>query len=180
MTENSQNWQDHPYLVDWVDSVNTWAKHYEIYEFISSDDQGYDQSGRFARNRDESLVQGHPGGSLVWSVVDDSSEINVLSRFSIGAGSSWATLGWYVGRIPHNDEISGFDFLKKVCSTCEGNNGYFDSELGEDVECLPCLDNPAYIELAHKASSDSEQLSNQKSMRASEPQGILCFTASPR
>ena len=180
MTENSEDWQDYPYLVEWVESVNQWAKQYEIHEFISSDDQGYDQSGRFAKNREEALEQGDSRGSLVWTVLDSSSEISVLSKFSIGAGSSWATLGWYLGRIPHNDDKAGFDFLKKVCSNCEGNNGYFDSELGEDVECLPCVDNPVYIELVHSTSTENDQLSNQQSAKASGPGGILHFTASPR
>lgn len=179
MTKSSENWQDYPYLVEWVDSVNNWAKQYEIYEFIRSDDQGYDQSGRFAKNLDESLVQGDPKGSLVWTVLDSSSEINVLSKFWIGAGSSWATLGWYIGRIPHNDAKAGIDFLKKVCSTCEGNNGYFDSELGDDVECLPCVDSPVYVDLVHSASSSSDRDGDQQSAKASGPEGILHFTASP-
>jgi hypothetical protein len=179
MTENSQNWQDYPYLVDWVDSVNQWAKQYEIFEFIRSDDQGYDQSGRFAKNRDESLVQGDPQGSLVWTVLDSSSEINVLSKFSIGAGSSWATLGWYLGRIPHNNQMAGFDFLKKVCSNCQGNGGYFDPEVGDDVECLPCLDSPVYVDLVHSVSNEGGRVGDQQSAKASGSDGILHFTASP-
>jgi hypothetical protein len=179
MTENSENWKDHPYLVDWVDSVNQWAKKYEIYEYIRSDDQGYDQSGRFAKNLDESLVQGDPHGSLVWTVLDSSSEISVLSKFSIGAGSSWATLGWYLGRIPHNDEKVVFDFLKKVCSKCQGNGGYFDPEVGDDVECLPCVDSPVYVDLVHSASSEGDRVGDQQSAKASGSDGILHFTASP-
>ena len=179
MAENSENWQEHPYLVKWVDSVNKWAKDYEIYEFISSDEQGYDQSGRFAKNRDEALEKGDSKDSLVWTLVDSSSEINVLSKFSIGAGSSWATLGWFLGRIPHSQEKIGFDFLKKICSKCEGAGGYFDSELADDVECLPCVDNPIYIDLVHKASGASGD-SDQKSVKASGSEGILSFTASLR
>jgi hypothetical protein len=177
MAENSENWQEYPYLVKWVDSVNKWARDYEIYEFIKSDDQGYDQSGRFAKNRDESLVQGNPLGSVVWTVLDTSSEINVRSEFSIGAGSSWATLGWYLGRVSHGDEKTGFDFLKKICSKCEGAGGYFDSTVADDVECLPCVDNPIYIDLIHK-DSDASGDGDQKSVKDSDPEGILSFTAS--
>lgn len=125
MTKNSGNWQDYPYLVEWVDSVNQWAKKYEIYEFIRSDDQGY------------------------------------------------------LGRIPHNDEKAVFDFLKKVCSNCQGTGGYFDPEVGDDVECLPCLDSPVYVDLVHSVSNEGNRVGDQQSAKASGSDGILYFTASP-
>jgi hypothetical protein len=40
MTENPKDWQNYPYLVEWVDSVNKWAKDFEICEFMPADDQG--------------------------------------------------------------------------------------------------------------------------------------------
>jgi hypothetical protein len=109
--------------------------------------------------------------------VDSSSEINVLARFSIGAGPAWATLGWYLARIPYSDDTTGFDFLKKICSKCEGVGGYFDSVLDDDVECLPCLENAVYIDLVHK-DSDASGDGDQRSVKAKGPEGILSFTAS--
>jgi hypothetical protein len=162
MSVNSENWQDYPYLVEWVESANKWAKQCEIYEFMPADDQGLDPSGQFSQ------ADGYPGlpkfttqstggyggdGSLVWTFYDGS-ERSILSEFFIGAGSSWATIGWYLGRIPHTDKVEGFEQQKKVCSICEDQGGYFVSDSEDEVECLACLESPVWINLEHSVGPD--------------------------
>jgi hypothetical protein len=46
VSENSERWQDYPYLVEWVAELKTWAAKYEIYEFIPSDENQEDPTGR--------------------------------------------------------------------------------------------------------------------------------------
>ena len=46
MSQNSEHWQDYPYLVEWVAELNAWAVKYQIYEFIPSDENQEDPSGR--------------------------------------------------------------------------------------------------------------------------------------
>ena len=46
MSENSERWQDYPYLVEWVAELNAWAAKYQIYEFIPSDENQEDPTGR--------------------------------------------------------------------------------------------------------------------------------------
>jgi hypothetical protein len=179
MSVNSENWQDYPYLVEWVDSVNKWAQEYEIYEFVKADDQGYDLTGQLGKNLEESPRHDDPLLSFVWTVGDNPSEIYVTSEFGIGAGSTWRTLGWYLGRVPHNNKRAGFDFLKKVCSTCQGTGGFLDLETNEEVECLPCVDSAVQVDLVHKASDKPDLGYNQQSISVASPGDILIFSASP-
>ena len=179
MTNSSENWQDYPYLVQWVDSVNNWAREYQIYEFVSADDQGYDPSGQLGKNLEESLRHGDPLRSFIWTIEDNPSDISVTSEFFIGMGSTWRILGWYFGRVSHNNKRAGFDFMKKVCSTCQGAGGFFDPDRNEEVECLPCVDSPVYVDLVHSASSGGDQTGDQQSAKATGPEGILRFTAAP-
>jgi hypothetical protein len=179
MTKSSENWQDHPYLVEWVDSVNKWAQEYEIYEFVRADDQGYDLSGQLGKNLEESIRHDDPLLSYIWTVEDNPSDICVTSEFFIGGGSTWRILGWYFGRVPHNNKRAGFDFLKKVCSTCQGAGRFFDPNINEEVDCLPCVDSPVQVDLVHSASSSSVREGDQQSAKASGPEGILHFSASP-
>lgn len=168
MTKSSENWQDYPYLVEWVESANNWARECEIYEFMPADEEGLDPSGQFSRD------DGYPGlpkfttqstggyggeGSLIWTF-GDGSERSILSKFYIGAASSWATFGWYLGRIPHTDKVEGFEQQIKVCSNCEYQGSYFDGDT--EVECLACLESPIWINLEHSVG----------------PDGIMTFTGS--
>ena len=57
--------------------------------------------------------------------------------------------------------------------------GFFDPDRYEEVECLPCVDSPVQVELVHSASSSSVRHGDQQSAKASGPEGILHFSASP-
>ena len=172
MSVNSENWQDYPYLVEWVESANKWANEYQIYEFMPADDQGLDPSGQLSQPDGYPALPkfttqssgGYGGeGSLIWTLYDSSSERTILSEFSMGAGSSWATLGWYLGRRPHTEKREGVDYQNIVCNTCEGQGSYFVPGSDDELECSVCEESPVYVELEHNLSES----------------GILYFTISP-
>jgi hypothetical protein len=132
MNKNSERWQDYPYLVEWVAQMNEWAAKYQIYEFLEADDSGEDPSGRIRRFRDPEFKHSIDG-SFVWTVVDEGSEKYIYS------GDFWhsSVVGWYVGKVSHNNEKIGLDAGKLACSKCQGESFYEDSE-GEEVDCDQC------------------------------------------
>lgn len=75
---------------------------------------------------------------------DSSSEVCITSEFSTGNGSSAGALGWFLGKVPHNDKQIVHDFMNRVCSVCEGEGFYLNDD-GEEEECEACLDNAEYI-----------------------------------
>ena len=186
MTDNPEDWQNYPYLVEWVESANKWARDYEIYEFMPADDQGLDPSGRFSKE------DGYPGlpefttqstggygseGSKVWTLHDGTDRL-VLPDFLMGASSSRCTIGWYLGRIPHGEKAEVLEYMNEVCITCEGQGSYIVAGSDEEVDCLVCEDGPIYVELEH-TSSKTNQVSGQERNKAIGPNGILYFKNGP-
>lgn len=180
MTQSPEDWQNYPYLVEWVESANKWAREYEIYEFMPADDQGLDPSGQFSEARFYPMLPKFTTqqtgrwfddeGSLVWTLVD-SDERYVQSDFHIGGDY---TIGWFLGRIPHYGKTFPVQYLNEVCITCEGQGSYFAPGSDEEVDCLDCEDGPAYVELEH-TSSNANQVSGQERNKAIGPEGILYF-----
>lgn len=39
-------WKEHEYLVEWVNSIEDWAREFEIYAFVQADDSGEDPTGQ--------------------------------------------------------------------------------------------------------------------------------------
>ena len=129
MTDYPENWQNYPYLVEWVESANKWAREYEIYEFMPADDQGLDPSGQFSptdyypmlpKFTTQQTGRFDNEGSLVWTLVD-SDERYVQSDFRIGGDD---TIGWFLGRIPHYGRTFPVRYLNEVCITCEGQGSF--------------------------------------------------------
>ena len=132
MTENSDNWQDYPYLIDWVAQMNAWAEKYQIYELIPADNSGEDPSGRIRRFRDPEF-KNTIDGSFVWTVVDEGGQKYLYS------GDVWhsGVVGWYVGKVSHSNETLGFDAGKLACSKCQGQS-FFEEDEGDEVDCDQC------------------------------------------
>ena len=179
MTGNPEDWQNYPYLVEWVESANRWAREYEIYEFMPADDQGLDPSGQFSPTDYYPMVpkfttqqtgRFDDEGSLVWTLVD-SDERYVQSDFHIGGDD---TIGWFLGRIPHYGKTFPVRYLNEVCITCEGQGSYFVPGSDEEVGCLVCEEDRVLVELEHTSSS-THQVSGQERNKAIGPKGILYF-----
>lgn len=185
MTQSPEDWQNYPYLVEWVDSVNKWAEDYEIYEFMPADNQGLDPSGQFSeadyypmlpKFTTESTGGFGGEGSKVWTLHDAADRL-ILPDFLIGAASSWCTIGWYLGRIPHGEKGEVLNYMNEVCPTCEGQGSYFVPGSDDEVECY-CAGDPVFVELEH-TSSKTNQVSGQERNKAIGPEGILHFEIGP-
>lgn len=139
MDEQSENWEDYPYAVEWVERMNQWALEYQVGEFIPADDDGQDPSGRvpnFLAAADEN--HGKLERSHLWTLEDtgDSEGRRITSEFSSG---DWRVRGWYLAGVPYvGDEISLPAGLL-LCSQCRGERVFEDSE-GEEVDCDLCWD----------------------------------------
>ena len=97
MSENSERWQDYPYLVKWVAELNAWAAKYQIYEYIPSDKNQEDPTGRIP-----SVVSPEKPGSIskefIWTLKSvNGGEVYIESEFlDWFEGDAWIR-GWYVG-----------------------------------------------------------------------------------
>ncbi len=142
MSEQNEVWRQHHYLVEWVDEMNSGARKYQIYEFVKADESGEDPTGRIPSS---SLPADYPFETeAVWTVFDSSSEIVVTTEFSTGMGSSAGVIGWFLGRVPHNDERIILDYMRLACEVCEGQIYYADDQ-GDELECERCLDQPMSV-----------------------------------
>ena len=148
MNHNSENWQDYPYLVEWVEQMKKWVAHYQIHEFIPADDAGLDPSGRVPNNQ---LTKAENEGTLetrfIWTLEDNggSDGRHITSEFASGL---WLVRGWYLGRVPHDNERVLYAAGKLACKKCQGQGWLEDSE-GDEVDCDLCEggETSAYIEL---------------------------------
>lgn len=130
---NSENWQNYPYVVEWVEAMKHWAVEYEIYEFIPAVD-GYDPSGRIPSDPYEPETGTIPIGQI-WTEID--SDEAITSEFMVGDWGSGGVVGWYVGRVSHEGKpfslVSGY----RICLVCKGTKT-FEDESGEELECDDC------------------------------------------
>lgn len=139
LDENSENWQDYPHLVEWVDQMKKWAADYQIYEFIGADEDGQDPSGRipveFSYQRDENA--GRLERHFIWTLEDNGASDGRIITSEFSSGMSRYNFGWYVGRVPHENGRLIFDAGKLACNKCEGQGFLEDSE-GDEVDCELC------------------------------------------
>jgi hypothetical protein len=137
LVSNSENWQDYPYLVEWVARMNEWVGEYQIYEFIPADETGQDPSGRVPN----SLVTSHENQGkieerFIWTLEDNGNPDGrlITTEFSTGI---WRVRGWYLGRIPHEGLEFSYEAGKLACNQCEGQ-GFFENAEGDEVDCELC------------------------------------------
>lgn len=131
-TVTAENWQNYPYIVEWVESMKKWAAEYEIFEFIPSVD-GFDPSGRIPLDLFEPDTGSIPI-DRIWTEIDDG---QLTSEFMVGDWGSGGVVGWYVGRVSHEGKPVGLVSGYRLCLVCEGNY-YFEDESGEEVYCDDC------------------------------------------
>ncbi len=145
MEENSDNWRDYPYVVEWVEQMKQWARDYQIYEFIPADDNGLDRSGRIPNSHvTPAENEGKLEERFIWTLEDNGGSDGrwITSEFSSGFGLN---RGWYVGRVPHENERQRYAGGKLACKKCEGQGFFEDSEaktleaaLASAVDCDLC------------------------------------------
>ena len=134
MSENSERWQDYPYLVEWVAELNAWAAKYQIYEFIPSDENQEDPTGRIP-----SVVNPEKLGTIskefIWTLKNvNGGEVFIESEFlEWFEGDAWIR-GWYVGRVSHENEGISIEAGKDACFQCQGTSEFENPE-GEMEYC---------------------------------------------
>ena len=132
MTDNSDNWEDYPYLIDWVAQMNAWAEKYQIYQFVSAEHSPEDSSRRnvgFKSPDPKNPVD----ESFIWTVVDEVSEKYIRS----GDFQHSSAVGWYLGKVSHKNETIFLDAGKLACSKCQGQS-FFEEDEGDQVDCDQC------------------------------------------
>jgi hypothetical protein len=138
MDQNSGNWQDYPYLVEWVDQMKKWAAEYQIHEFIPADEAGLDPSGRVPNNQlTKAENEGRLDTRVIWTLEDNGASDGRIITSEFSSGMSRYNFGWYVGRVAHENGRLIFDAGKLACNECEGQGFLEDSE-GDEVDCELC------------------------------------------
>ena len=134
MSKNSERWQDYPYLVEWVAELNAWAAKYQIYEFIPSDENQEDPSGRIPSVVDPEKL-GTVSKKYIWTLKTvNGGEVFIESEFlEWFEGDAWIR-GWYVGRVSHENEGISIEAGKDACSRCQGTLEFENPE-GELESC---------------------------------------------
>jgi hypothetical protein len=134
VSENSERWQDYPYLVEWVAELKTWAAKYEIYEFIPSDENQEDPTGRIP-----SVVNAEELGTIskefIWTLKSvNGGEVYIESEFLEWFEDDAWIRGWYVGRVSHEDKDISIEAGKDLCWLCQGTSEFENPE-GEMEYC---------------------------------------------
>jgi len=131
MSENSERWQDYPYLDEWVAELNAWAAKYQIYEFIPSDENQEDPSGRIPSVVDPGTIS----REFIWTLKTvNEGEVFIESEFLDWLEDDAWIRGWYVGRVSHENEPVIIEAGKDSCSQCLGTSEFENPE-GEMEYC---------------------------------------------
>lgn len=123
--------REYPYLVDWVNQVKQWVQDFKINEFIRADDEGFDPSGRVAResNLTTDLQSKAPiPAGLIWSSTG-LAEYYISTELNIGANfGDHMVFGWYIGQVSHQSAKIFIDSMMHVCKVCLGTGFVFVPE----------------------------------------------------
>lgn len=135
--DKDSKWESFPHIVEWVSQMNQWAKDFQIYEFVPADADGLDPSGRIPiDNVPDTGAQGSIEKQFIWTLTDPPGDATQwVSTFFMSA--HWQVLGWYIGRVSHNDENINLMAGVYACNGCRGEGRWWDSE-GDEVECEAC------------------------------------------
>ena len=134
------DWQQYPHIVVLVAELQKWKDEFQIVEYVTADESGYDKTKRIEGASDASAFE--IADEFCWTYSSSDGQEWIESGVKTGEWGSGGVYGWFIGKIQRGSQELTLQTHAFACSVCEGHYSYEGVD-GEDLDCEACLEQDA-------------------------------------